>query len=66
MKISSYYHVFIGFIVFFGLYFSAISDAFANPRYASIILEESSGKVLFSRNADKQLRPASLTKIMTL
>ena len=66
MKISSYYHVFIGFIVFFGLHFSAISDAFANPRYASIILEESSGKVLFSRNADKQLRPASLTKIMTL
>ena len=66
MKISSYYHVFIGFIVFFGLHFSAISDAFSNPRYASIILEESSGKVLFSRNADKQLRPASLTKIMTL
>ena len=66
MKISSYYHVFIGFIVFFGLHFLAISDAFANPRYASIILEESSGKVLFSRNADKQLRPASLTKIMTL
>ena len=66
MKISSYYHVFIGFIVFFGLHFSTISDAFANPRYASIILEESSGKILFSRNADKQLRPASLTKIMTL
>ena len=40
--------------------------AFANPRYSSIILEESSGKVLFSRNADKKLYPASLTKIMTL
>lgn len=38
----------------------------ANPRYASIIIEESSGKVLYSRNADKQLYPASLTKIMTL
>jgi D-alanyl-D-alanine carboxypeptidase len=66
MKISLVYHVFIVFIVFFGLHFSAISDASANPRYASIILEESSGKILFSRNADKQLRPASLTKIMTL
>lgn len=66
MKISLYYHVFFVFIVFFGLHFSTISDASANPRYASIILEESSGKVLFSRNADKQLRPASLTKIMTL
>ena len=40
--------------------------AFANPRYSSIVLEESSGKVLFSRNADKKLYPASLTKIMTL
>ena len=38
----------------------------ANPKYASIIIEESSGKVLYSRNADKQLYPASLTKIMTL
>ena len=66
MKISLVYHVFIVFVVFFGLHFSAISDASANPRYASIILEESSGKILFSRNADKQLRPASLTKIMTL
>ncbi len=40
--------------------------ATANPRYASLIMEESSGKVLYSRNADKQLYPASLTKIMTL
>ena len=40
--------------------------AAANPKYASIIMEESSGRVLYSRNADKQLFPASLTKIMTL
>ena len=40
--------------------------AVANPKYASIIVEESSGRVLYSRNADKQLFPASLTKIMTL
>lgn len=38
----------------------------ANPRYASIVIEEASGRVLFSRSADKQLYPASLTKIMTL
>jgi len=44
----------------------APSQAEANPKYASIIIEESSGKVLYSRNADKQLYPASLTKIMTL
>ena len=29
-------------------------------------MEETSGKVLYSRNADKKLYPASLTKIMTL
>ena len=40
--------------------------ATANPKYASIIVEESSGRVLYSRSADKQLFPASLTKIMTL
>ena len=40
--------------------------ASANPRYASLIMEETSGKVLYSRNADKKLYPASLTKIMTL
>ncbi len=40
--------------------------AAANPKYASIIMEESSGRVLYSRSANKQLFPASLTKIMTL
>ena len=44
----------------------SIESADANPRYASIVIEESSGRVLYSRNADKQLYPASLTKIMTL
>ena len=35
-------------------------------KYASIVIEEASGKVLFSRNADNLRYPASLTKIMTL
>ncbi len=42
------------------------SNAQANPKYASFVMEEISGRVLFSRNADKQLYPASLAKIMTL
>ena len=41
-------------------------SAHANAKYAALIMEESSGKVIYSRNADKQLYPASLTKIMTL
>ena len=35
-------------------------------KYASIVIEEASGKVLFSRSADQLRYPASLTKIMTL
>ncbi len=66
MTLRLYYIVFALSFLLFGLQFVTVSDASANPRYASIILEESSGKVLFSRNADKQLHPASLTKIMTL
>jgi len=40
------------------------TDAFA--RYASIVMDSRTGDVLYSRNADKRLYPASLTKIMTL
>ncbi len=35
-------------------------------KYAAMVIEEESGKVLFSRSADSQRYPASLTKIMTL
>ena len=41
-------------------------NASAEAKYASIVVNENSGKVMYSRNADKQLYPASLTKIMTL
>lgn len=35
-------------------------------RYASIVVNETTGETLYSRSADKQLYPASLTKVMTL
>lgn len=56
------------YLLLVGLCLLAFSTQFAaaNPRYASIIVEESTGKTLYSRNADKLLYPASLTKIMTL
>ncbi|NBR40845.1 MAG: D-alanyl-D-alanine carboxypeptidase, partial [Alphaproteobacteria bacterium] len=38
----------------------------AQAKYASIVVNENTGEVMYSRNADKQLYPASLTKIMTL
>jgi len=42
------------------------SSAHANNRYASIVVDAASGKVLSERHADKALHPASLTKIMTI
>jgi D-alanyl-D-alanine carboxypeptidase len=38
----------------------------AEARYAAMVIEPSSGKVVFSRNADTRKYPASLTKLMTL
>ena len=43
-----------------------IAQADANPRYAAIVVDAKSGKVLFERYADAKRYPASLTKIMTL
>jgi len=46
----------------------ATGSAVAAPkeRYAAIVVDHKSGKVLFSRNADAARYPASLVKIMTL
>lgn len=38
----------------------------ANPRYASIVMDSDTGQILSQSGADKQLHPASLTKVMTL
>ena len=42
------------------------SPSEARPKYAAIVIDHNSGKVLYSRNADAPRYPASLTKIMTL
>ncbi len=42
------------------------NSAHAAPRSASIAIDGHTGRVLYSRNADKPRYPASLTKIMTL
>ncbi len=43
----------------------AVMQAAAAP-YAAMVVDARSGKVLHARNADTQLHPASLTKMMTL
>ncbi|WP_420564281.1 serine hydrolase [Thalassobaculum sp.] len=42
------------------------APANAATKYAALVLDVESGKVLFSRHADDKRHPASLTKIMTL
>ncbi len=45
----------------------ALAPALANGApYAAFVMDARNGKVLYSRNADTRLHPASLTKMMTL
>ena len=37
-----------------------------NHKFAEIVMDASTGRVLSAQNADKRLYPASLTKMMTL
>jgi D-alanyl-D-alanine carboxypeptidase len=60
-------HVFNMVVIKFFIVFSFISGvAFSAPQYASVIMDNRSGEILRSRNADTRLHPASLTKMMTL
>lgn len=40
-------------------------DGGMKPDYAVMLIDADSGRVLFEQNADKQIRPASTTKILT-
>ena len=46
--------------------FAGASAPVQAAKYAAIVIQEDSGRVLFARNADSLRYPASLTKIMTL
>ena len=45
---------------------ATVNVAQANPKYAGIVIDAKTGKVLYSENADSLRYPASLTKMMTL
>lgn len=55
-------------LAFVAICFSFSTSAFAkpNPKYASIVMDADTGMVLYSRRADAERHPASLTKMMTL
>jgi D-alanyl-D-alanine carboxypeptidase len=49
-----------------GLMAAAPKATEANPKYAAIVVDTATGKVLYEKNADARRFPASLTKMMTL
>ncbi len=53
---------------FFSLFFifQNIQNDMAHAKYASIIMNENTGKIYYQKNANTRNYPASLTKIMTL
>jgi D-alanyl-D-alanine carboxypeptidase len=53
----------IGLLI--SVFFFLAGSALAAP-YASLVMDARSGEVLYARNADTRLHPASLTKMMTL
>ena len=66
MKFRQHLLSFLGLALLCVALMAPTTPAQASNRYAAIVIEEATGRVLFSRNADKKLYPASLTKIMTL
>ena len=59
-------HAVLGLLVAVFLAVQVTAPAEANPRFAAVVVDAKSGKVVFSRNADAIRYPASLTKMMTL
>ena len=54
-------------VVFAAILFTiSVVGPAAAARYASIVVEADTGTILYSRNADQRLYPASLVKMMTL
>ena len=63
-KSKFYYIIVFSLILLIAIIFNF--QTYANSKYASIIIEEHSGKVLYSRYASQLRHPASMTKVMTL
>lgn len=52
--------------VILGLYGTGIAQGLQTVAESAILVEEESGQILYSKNPDEKLPPASITKIMTL
>lgn len=58
--------IFVGLFLFFFLLSGVKAEELAQNGEAALLLEVSTGKVIYEKNADKKLAPASMTKVMSM
>lgn len=58
--------IFIGLFMFFFLMSGVKAEELAENGESALLLEVSTGKVVYEKNADKKLAPASMTKVMSM
>ncbi len=56
----------IGLLLLLMMTVALSGSAYANNKYASLVMDADTGIIIHQSNADKMLHPASLTKVMTL
>ncbi|MEH6527596.1 MAG: D-alanyl-D-alanine carboxypeptidase [Sneathiella sp.] len=56
----------VPFFLFVLAFMLSFQPTTSYARYAALVMDSRTGEILYSRNADTKLYPASLTKIMTL
>lgn len=58
--------IFVSLFLFFFLLSGVKAEELAENAESAILLEVSTGKVIYEKNADKKLAPASMTKVMSM
>jgi D-alanyl-D-alanine carboxypeptidase len=66
LRIGKFEYLVAALAVFLSLLGVAAPASAADDKYAAMVVDANSGRVLFSRNAESSRFPASLTKMMTL
>lgn len=65
-KMKKILSAFLSLLLVFAFGTTAFADGISIPAKSAILVERSTGRVLFEYEPDKQVPPASITKIMTL
>lgn len=63
---STFWRSILGLVAILAITAASAPEASANPKFAAIAVDASTGEVLYSSDPDGKRYPASLTKVMTL